>query len=121
MDENLLEGLKDINGYLGAAISNYTGEILISDTYKVAGSLEEASLTFNESFRSLHAISKKLNLGDTHSMEVEMDKAVVIMMCSGEDARLHIHAFAIFKKDGSVALAKMELKKIIEKAVDALS
>ena len=117
MDESILEGLKDINGYLGSAISNYTGEILIADTHKVAGSLEEASLTFNEAFRSLQSISKKLNLGDTQVMEVEMDKAVVIMVSSGEDLRLHLHAFAIFKKDGSVALGKLELKKIVEKAV----
>ncbi len=121
MDDSILEGLKDINGYLGAAISNYTGEILVADAHKVAGSLEEASLTFNESFRSLHAVSKKLNLGDTHTMEVEMDKAVVLMICSGEDTRLHLHAFAIFKKDGSVALAKLELKKIIEKALETLA
>ncbi len=121
MDESILENLKDINGYLGSAISNYTGEILISDTYKVAGSLEEASLTFNETFRSLQAVSKKLNLGDTYTMEVEMEKAVVLMISSGNESRLHLHAFAIFKKDGSVALAKLELKKIIEKAVKALS
>ena len=121
MDESILEPLKDINGYLGSAISNYTGEILISDAHKVAGSLEEASLTFNETFRSLQAVSQKLNLGNTNVMEVEMDKAVVIMVSDGEDTRLHLHAFAIFKKDGSVALAKMELKKIVEKAIKALS
>ena len=121
MDDSILEGLKDINGYLGSAISNYTGEILVSDAHKVAGSLEEASLTFNEAFRSLHGISKKLNLGETNAMEVEMEKAVVIMISSGENSRIRLHAFAIFKKDGSVALAKLELKKIIEKAVQALA
>ena len=121
MDDSILDGLKDINGYLGSAISNYTGEILIADAHKVTGSLEEASLTFNESFRHLHGVSKKLNLGETSAMEVEMDKAVVIMICSGEDTRLHLHAFAIFKKDGSVALAKLELKKVLEKAVSTLA
>jgi hypothetical protein len=50
-----------------------------------------------------------------------MEKATVLMICSGEDARMHLHAFAIFKKDGSIALAKMQLKKILDKAVETLS
>jgi hypothetical protein len=121
MDESIFEGMKGINGYLGAAISNFTGELLVSDASKLGGNLKEASLTFNESFRALHTIGKKLSLGNTISMESEMEKATVIMICSGEDARMHLHAFAIFKKDGSVALAKMELKKILDNAVESLS
>ncbi len=121
MDESILEDLRGITGYLGAAISNYTGELLVTDTAKVGGSLEEASLTFNDAFRNLHTLGKKLNLGSSDAVEVELDKATVIMLCSGEDSRVHLHAFAIFKKDGSVALAKMELKKILEKAVKQLS
>ncbi len=121
MDETILDDLRGITGYLGAAISNYTGELLITDTAKVGGSLEEASLTFNDAFRNLHTIGKKLNLGAAHAVEVELEKATVVMLCSGEDSRVHLHAFAIFKKDGSVALAKMELRKILEKAVDSLA
>lgn len=121
MDESIFDELTGINGYLGAAISNFTGELLVSHVVKVGGNLEEASLTFNESFRGLHAVANKLNLGNAIAMEAEMEKATVLMICSGEDARMHLHAFAIFKKDGSIALAKMQLKKILDKAVETLS
>ena len=54
-------------------------------------------------------------------MEIHTEKSVVLMGCSGEDARVHVHIFAVFSKDGNVALGKMGLKKILPKAVEMLS
>jgi len=121
MDETILEDLSAVKGYLGGAISNYTGECLVCDTARLSGNLEEVSATFNDVFRDSHKISNALKLGATQIMEIHTEKAVILMGCSGEDARVHLHIFAIFQNDGNVALGKMMLRKILPKAVEMLS
>ena len=121
MDESVMESLASIKGYMGGAINNYTGECLVCDTGKLSGNLEEVSATFNDVFRDAHRISNSLKLGSTEIMEIHTEKAQVLMGCSGEDARVHLHIFAIFAKDGNAALGKMALNKILPKAVEMLS
>jgi predicted regulator of Ras-like GTPase activity (Roadblock/LC7/MglB family) len=121
MDESIMEGLQSVKGYLGGAINNYTGECLVCDAQKLSGNLEEVSATFNDIFRDSHAVSKNLKLGATHIMEIHTEKGKVLMGCSGEDERVHLHIFAIFSEDGNVALGKMALDKILPQAVKALS
>jgi len=121
MDESIMEGLQSVKGYLGGAINNYTGECLICDAQRLSGNLEETSATFNDIFRESHKVSKNLKLGTTKVMEIETENGRVLMGCSGEDARVHLHIFAIFSNDGNIALGKMALKKILPQAVDSLS
>ncbi len=98
MDESVMEGLKSVKGYLGGAINNYTGECLVCDAEKLSGDLEQTSATFNDIFRDSHKISKGLKLGETEIMEIHTSKAVILMGCSGEDSRVHLHIFAILIK-----------------------
>ncbi|RLA75024.1 MAG: hypothetical protein DRG30_04860 [Epsilonproteobacteria bacterium] len=121
MDESIMESLQSVKGYLGGAINNYTGECLICDAQRLSGNLEETSATFNDVFRDVHKISRNLNLGATDIMEIHTEKGKIIMGCSGEDARVHLHIFAIFAPDGNVALGKMALAKILPHAVEELS
>lgn len=121
MDETIMESLSSVKGYLGGAISNYTGECLVCDAQRLSGNLEETSATFNDIFRDSHKVSKNLKLGATQVMEIHTEKGKVIMACSGEDARVHLHIFAIFSSDGNVALGKMAIGKILPQAVEALS
>lgn len=121
MDETIMEDLASVKGYLGGAINNYTGECLVCDAQRLTGNLEETSATFNDIFRDAHAVSKNLKLGSTKIMEINTEKGKVIMGCSGEDARVHLHIFAIFSEEGNVALGKMAINKILPKAVDALA
>ena len=121
MDESILASLSDVKGYLGGAVNNYTGECLVCDAAKLSGNLEETSATFNDIFRDSHKVSKNLKLGATEVMEIHTEKAVILMACSGEDARVHLHIFAVFSSDGNVALGKMALKKVLPKAVEMLA
>ena len=121
VDESIMEPLIGINGYMGGAVNNYTGECLVCDSTKISGNLEEVSATFNDVFRDAHKISKSLQLGATEIMELRTEKAIILMACSGEDARVHLHIFAIFSKDGNVALGKMALDKVVRTSVEALS
>jgi predicted regulator of Ras-like GTPase activity (Roadblock/LC7/MglB family) len=78
-------------------------------------------MRFNEDFRSIHEITDKLGLGHTKNMQIDADNAIIVMVCSGVDARVHLHAFVIMTRDGSVALAKMALKNLVEKAAAELA
>jgi len=121
INESMFEDIKQINGYLGVGISQYTGDLLLFDKAESKINLEETAVIFNDVFRSSHSLSKKLSLGKTTVMEITTEKAKIIMACSGEDASVHLHAFAIFQQDGNVALAKMVLPKILREAVTELS
>ena len=121
MDESIMESLIAIKGYMGGAINNYTGECLVCDTTKISGNLEEVSATFNDVFRDAHKISSSLNLGAAEIMEIHTEKTVILMACSGEDARIHLHVFAIFAKDGNTALGKIAIRKVLTKAVEMLA
>jgi len=121
INESIFDDIKQINGYLGVGISQYTGELLLFDKSDSDINLEETSVIFNDVFRDTHALSTKLSLGHTQIMEISTEKSKILMACSGEDSSVHLHLFAIFKKDGNVALAKMILPKVMNKAVSELS
>ena len=121
MLDDKLDALKSVNGYKGSAISDYTGEILAADVGSIKGDLALSAATFNDIFRSAHKASKDLDLGVTKTMQLMTEDGIVMMACSGEDARAHIHVFAILEKDGNQALAKMALNKMVPEIVDELA
>jgi len=121
LNTSLFDDIKQIYGYLGVGISEYTGEILLYDNKTDATRLEEAGLLFNDIFRNTHSLSKQLELGQIETMELVASNAKLVMACSGENSPMHLHAFAIFKKDGNIALAKLILPKILKKAVAKLT
>jgi len=119
LDKTIFDDLSKVNGYMGGVLSDYTGEVLVSDTSKVK-KLDETSMRFNEDFRSVHEVTDLLGLGHSHSMDIKADNATIIMVCSGSDARVHLHAFAILSKDGSIPLAKVVLNTVVQKATAEL-
>jgi len=120
LDKSMFDDLSKVHGYMGAVLSDYTGEVLVSDTSKVK-KLDETSMRFNEDFRNIHEITDTLGLGHSHSMDIKAENATIIMVCNGSDSKVHLHAFAIMSKDGSIALAKLALNDMIEKASSELS
>ncbi len=121
IDEKILQDLMNIKGYRAAAISTNAGELIISDTQKLKTDLSEVAATFNDIFVDSHVVSKQMGLGSAQMMEIHTEGAVALMSCSGEDARIHLHMFAIFTLDGNITLAKMAIKKILPKAVELLA
>ncbi|KIM08932.1 MAG: hypothetical protein KU38_09575 [Sulfurovum sp. FS08-3] len=121
IDEKILQDLMNIKGYRAAAISTNAGELIISDTQKLKTDLSEVAATFNDIFVDSHVVSKQMGLGPAQMMEIHTEGAVALMSCSGEDARAHLHMFAIFTLDGNITLAKMAIKKILPKAVELLA
>jgi len=121
LNESIFEDIKQVYGYLGVGISEYTGEILLFDNKTDVKRLEEASLIFNDVFRNAHSLSKQLELGQVEVMELITTNYKLVMACSGEHSEVHLHIFALFAKDGNIALAKMILPRILKKAIKELS
>ncbi len=120
IEQSIFDDIKKVNGYLGAVLSDYTGEVLVSDTNSIK-KLDETSMRFNEDFRNLHDVTSKLSLGILHDMQLSMDKADIVMTCSGADQRVHLHAFVILEKGASTSLAKMALTEVVNDAAASLT
>ena len=123
MLNNALDRLKDIKGYMGSAICDYKGEVLVEDIATLDTSKEDYEIimgTFNDIFRDAHKASRSLDLGRTEEMTIETEKSTIITVCSGEETRAHIHLYAIFDKDGNANLGKLTLKKIVPAVLDEL-
>jgi predicted regulator of Ras-like GTPase activity (Roadblock/LC7/MglB family) len=121
LNKSIFDEIRQIYGYVGAGISEYTGELLLFDKKTEDAKFEEAALIFNDVFRNSHTLSKQLELGTVEIMEVVTSNSKIVMACSGENSSIHLHAFAVFSKDGNVALAKLMMPKILKKAVSKLS
>ena len=121
LDAGICDTIKGMDGYLGIGISKYTGELILSHESDKSINLEETSIAFSDVFRTSHALSSKLSLGETEVMEITTGNSKILMACSGEHSKLHVHIFAIFKKSGDVTLAKMLLPRVLRKAVVKLA
>ncbi len=121
MLDNILDDLKDINGYKAAAILDSTGEVLISDSSNLKGDLNMAVAVFNDIFITGHKTVSKLSLGMMKTMQFMTSDGIILMECSGADERVHIHMFVILGDDGNHALTRMQMAKAIPNAVAELA
>ena len=119
IDKSIFTDLSKINGYMGAVLSDYTGEVLVSDAPKVL-KLDETSMRFNEDFRNLHNVTQKLGLGHTKNLNLQAGNANIIMTCGGANHRNHLHAFVILDENGSAPLAKIALESVLKEAIKSL-
>ncbi len=124
MLDTVLDRLKDIKGYMGSAVCDYKGEVLVSDIADFDMDEDEYQIimgTFNDIFRDAHKASDSLELGRTEEMSIETANSTIITVCSGVESRAHIHLYAIFTKEGNANLGKLTLKKIVPVVLDALT
>ena len=121
LNEDICDTIKGMDGYLGIGISKYTGELILSHESDKNINLEKTAMAFNNVFRTSHELSSKLSLGHTEVMEITTGNSKILMACSGEYSDLHIHIFAIFKRNGDATLAKMLLPRVLRKAVVKLA
>lgn len=118
--ETLLDELKAVNGYMASAIMDFTGELLASHSSSAAVDLQVAGATFNDIFRGAHAAAGKVGFKVATDLVINTPEGTITMMCTGVDAKVHLHLITILNKDGNQALAKMNMHKIAPKAMDQL-
>lgn len=119
--ETLLDEIKGINGYLGAAIMDFTGEVLASHSASTVIDLQVAGATFNDIFRAAHAAASKVGFKAASDLVIQTPEGVIVMMCTGIEQKSHLHLITILTKDGNQALAKMAMRKIGPKAMESLA
>lgn len=104
-----------VNGYLGSAILNYSGETLYSDANNTSTDIVYSASIFNDAFRMISESSLDIGFSDASSIESRTEDGHVFLVSSSSgtagDNFSRITIFAIFRDDGNVALAKMVMER----------
>ena len=116
-----MEKLRKVNGYLGSAILNYSGETLYIDEENTGADIGYAAAIFNDSFRQINEASLDVGFSDIASFETKTEDGHVFLMKSAgthaDENYSKVDIFCIFRDDGNIALAKM----IMDKSSQAIS
>jgi len=123
--EEKMSRLEKVNGYLGAAILNYTGETLYVENENTGTDIAYAATIFNDTFRTISETSLDIGFSEASSVETKTQDGHVFL---GKSAGEHngnefakINLFCIFRDDGNIALAKMVIDKAAKTISDELS
>ena len=113
--DQAMKRLRSVNGYLGSAILNYTGETLYFDNDNTGTDIPYSASIFNDAFRMITESSLDVGFSEASSLEAKtLDGHVFLINSAGDhsnDSFAKINVFAIFRDDGNVALAKMIMDK----------
>ena len=110
-----MKKLRSVNGYLGSAILNYSGETLYVDNESTGTDIAYSATIFNDAFRMMSESSLDVGFSETSFIEAKTyDGHVFLVKSAGEyeaNSFSKIDTFAIFRDDGNIALAKMVIDK----------
>jgi len=113
-----MKKLGSVNGYLGSAILNFSGETLYLDEDNTSADIAYSASVFNDAFRMISDSS--LDVGFTEATLVETrteDGHVFLVNSSGSgsgDNFSKVTIFTIIRDDGNVALAKMIMERTVQ-------
>jgi len=120
-----MKKLRSVNGYLGSAILNYSGETLYVENESTGTDIAYSATIFNDTFRTISETSLDIGFSEATSVEAKThDGHVFLLKSAGEHATneyAKIDIFCIFRDDGNIALAKMILDKNSQAISDELS
>ncbi|BAF71584.1 hypothetical protein [Sulfurovum sp. NBC37-1] len=112
---NAMKRLRVVNGYLGSAVLNYSGETLYIDNENTGTDIPYSASIFNDAYRMISESSLDVGFSEASSIEAKtLDGHVFLINSAGllsDDNFAKINVFAIFRDDGNVALAKMIMDK----------
>ncbi len=110
-----MKRLRAVNGYLGSAVLNYSGETLYIDNDNTGTDIPYSASIFNDAYRMVSESSLDVGFSEASSIEAKTHDGHVFLINSagdfGDDNFSKINVFAIFRDDGNVALAKMIMDK----------
>ncbi len=120
-----MKRLRSVNGYLGSAILNYSGETLYVENESTGTDIAYAATIFNDTFRTISETSLDIGFSEASSVEAKTDDGHVFLVKSAgmhtENQYAKIDIFCIFRDDGNIALAKMIIDKSSRAISDELS
>jgi len=110
-----MKKLKSVNGYLGSAILNYSGETLYVDNENTGTDIAYSATIFNDTFRIISETSLDIGFSEASSVEAKThDGHVFLVKSAGEQSSnefAKIDVFCLLRDDGNIALAKMIIDK----------
>ncbi len=113
-----MKRLRTVNGYLGSAVLNYSGETLYVDNDQTGTDIPYSASIFNDAFRMVSESSLDVGFSEAASIEAKtIDGHVFLINSAGtlsKDNFAKINVFSIFRDDGNIALAKMIMTKASE-------
>ena len=116
-----MKRLRAVNGYLGSAVLNYSGETLYLDNDNTGTDIAYSASIFNDAYRMVSESSLDVGFSEASSIEAKtLDGHVFLINSAGttsKDNFTKLNVFSISRDDGNVALAKM----IMDKASDSMS
>ncbi len=113
--DDKMKKLRTVNGYLGSAVLNYSGETLYVDNESTGTDIAYSATIFNDAFRMMSESSLDVGFSETSAIEAKTYDGHVFLIKSAGDYGTNtfskIDTFAIFRDDGNIALAKMVMDK----------
>jgi len=120
-----MKRLTQVNGYLGSAVLNYTGETLYVENAHTGTDIAYAATIFNDTFRTVSETSLDVGFAEAASVETRtQDGHVFLVKSAGEhhgNEFAKIDLFCLFRDDGNIALAKMVIDKTAKTISDELA
>ncbi len=104
-----LRGLREIEGYRGAAMMDLAGKVLASDLEDSAIDFPEVCRSASGIARGVHQIGGPAQIDGCHEMVFRSPKALLLLRCFGSAFGEHFHLLILLKPDGNRALAMVKL------------
>ncbi|MEA2073425.1 MAG: hypothetical protein U9O86_07540 [Campylobacterota bacterium] len=123
--DDKMKKLRSVNGYLGSAVLNYSGETLYVDNESTATDIAYSATIFNDAFRTISETSLDVGFSEASSVEAKTaDGHVFLVKSAGnydQNSYSKIDVFCIFRDNGNIALAKMIMDKSSKVISDELA
>jgi hypothetical protein len=122
--DQAMKRLRSVNGYLGSAVLNYSGETLYMDEENTNVDIAYSASIFNDALRMISESSLDVGFAEASLVEARTEDGHVFLVNSSGDASgdnfSKLTTFAIFRDDGNVALAKMIMEKSVKNMSQAM-
>ena len=119
--EAILAGLRDIKGYKGSGIMDFTGEMIASHSLDAHLDIASVGAVFNDVFRAAQERTETSGLHACNELTLATEDCIIILCASGYTSDIPFHLIAVLEKDGNRALTRMQLKKILPLAAQKLN
>jgi predicted regulator of Ras-like GTPase activity (Roadblock/LC7/MglB family) len=120
-----MKRLRSVDGYLGSAVLNYSGETLFVDQKKTNIDIAYSAAVFNDALRVVSDSSSDIGLSDASFLEIKtFDGHVFLINSTGDfydDELSKLNVFALFRDDGNIGLAKMVIDRTSKRLSEKLA
>ncbi len=108
-----LEIFHSLGGYLGAGVFTPEGQMLAGVTDVAGTSFEITGKLFHDAFLVTDNYCRETGFGCMDFAQLHTEKGIIFLQCFNE-GETHFHVILVVKPQANVALAKLQLGKVID-------